>query len=280
MRKFSLILSVISILFTSSFAQTVRNISTKGIKTLSEQWYNYEEKFGEIIENKSLKYVYSYDRDGNELGRQSSTAGGFALGNYTTEYVRDSEGRVVEKTDFDKHGDISSKIKYQRNGQGNELSNSYYSSEGALKWKIVSTYNKNNHLVEKAWFDAEGSLSQWMTFTYNSNGFESGWSELNSDNILISRCISELSKSGDVLKKTVYNSDNSVSKKYVYMYDSFGNMIEEQKLNQEGTLESKSEYRYDENKRVTELKQYEAVEMFGESQATPVRKYTYRYELY
>jgi hypothetical protein len=123
---------------------------------------------GEIREN------YSYDKDGNRLGRHdNSKASGISISSSSPPIPSDRKNQ---------DGPYSTKRILKYDSKGRISGESVYSPSGELIDKTVNKYDSQNRLIEWESVDLDGSISEKQTFIYNGDErFPSGSIGIGSD---------------------------------------------------------------------------------------------------
>ena len=118
-------------------------------------------------EDGEIRDDYSYDKDGNRLGRtDDSKASGIPIS---------PPNQSIPSDRRNQDDSYSTKHVLKHDSKGRISEESVYSPSGELIDKTVYKYDAQNRLIESDSVDPDGSISEKQTFIYNGNGrFPSG----------------------------------------------------------------------------------------------------------
>lgn len=145
-----------------------RNLIRETGQTSSTIEYVYDDK-GNMIETRynvgsedEWAHTFVYDDAGNQVMRQDPDGG-------YVEFVYDSAGKVLRRTDYTSNGQESMRIEYGYDRAGNQISEQWY-YDGSVNALDISSYNENNQLTQISYCNASGVVAEYETYEYDENG--------------------------------------------------------------------------------------------------------------
>jgi len=168
------------------------------VKSLKENNYKAEEKFGEIVKGEkeeSFTPVTIFNKDGNLIESSMYNANGelefktiykynekgyinkeityVANGEFNTNnyHVYNEKGFLIEKNNFNAKDSLVSKSNYRYDEKGNNIEINYYKLE-EIDYKIKFEYNAKGQIIESNYYDSDGSIIGKIKYLYNNKGNE------------------------------------------------------------------------------------------------------------
>lgn len=174
---------------------------------LSKMTYSYDNQSGLLTEKVCsnsvneviFAYYYKYNEQGNVAGANRYAVNG---GVSSTDYIYDSEGRLVETTSHS-FGKVAFKLTYRYDHHNNKTENMTLNGEGVLINKLAyfHKYTSDNKIAETTTLDGNNAIVGRDVFSYNDQG-------------LVESCLS-------------YDGSGALSTKQTFKYDKQGNRTEE-----------------------------------------------------
>lgn len=187
--------------------------------------------------------IFTYDREGNMLGKKSHDAEGRPHGNA---FEFDSLGRLARDLsyvkgalagytvhDYDGRGDLVKRSRFGGDGRilsfqtyrydrGNLVEQAGYGAAGALAWKVVRDFDGGGRKTKVSYFESAGggaaALTSYREFLYEG---------------------------GRIAKVVSHRSNGAVIDSGAYEYDSHGNKVKQAYYDAEGKLAGFSTYDYE-----------------------------------
>ena len=181
MKSYYSIVIILTTLLSFSFSQYFfkENINMKGVKTETISEYNIVQRFGENVDSLELKWIYKYDKEGNNIEN--------SLFSPSNEYQIVSN-KLIRKRRSEE--DDLSKFIYKYDSNNNKIEYSNYDSDGSLLSKRIYKYDSNNNKIEESNYNSEGELTDGrfllgelskIIYKYDSNNNVTEQKELKSE---------------------------------------------------------------------------------------------------
>ncbi|HMT29840.1 MAG TPA: hypothetical protein PKD91_11220, partial [Bacteroidia bacterium] len=82
----------------------------------------------------------------------------------------DSDGNLIEESEFNKDGSFKKKETRKFNKAGEVVEEIKFNAAGAIITKEVTSYNENNDKVNEQTVDGSGKILEWNKYGYDSLG--------------------------------------------------------------------------------------------------------------
>ena len=196
----------------------------------------------------SLKQVYKYDKNGNQLELSEYTPDGNL--NSTKRSIYDSVGKVVSEETILSTGEVAFRSTIKTDQNGNKVEENIRQGKGNNKLansKYIYKYDEKANLLEWLALKGTGAFFFKYSFVYDANGNRTDWLRLTETNAPFGKTSYKYDDKNNKTEETIYNPDGSVKESYSYTYefDKKGNWVKQRKI-QNGTVVElrKREYKY------------------------------------
>ena len=144
-------------------AESKKEKIPKGLKTKTEINYKLVEESGEYKKVLDNKWIYRYDKKGNQIELAVSDADGKLAGKTLFKY--DDKGNQIEVAGYDAAGKLTEKSLFKYDDQGNRIEWAYYGADGELASEGLSKYDDKGNMIERAEYKEEfGKVKEVPTF--------------------------------------------------------------------------------------------------------------------
>lgn len=171
----------------TAFSQTTREISSRGISSVTVTVFDARKK--DTTERKTFT---RYDHHGNAL----------------------------ENIEYDQTGKIKSHEQYEFNSHNDETVYRLIDADGKVIKSVYTTYDKWNHVASKTILDATGSITEKTISTYNTFNDLTEENTYDKEGKLARRAQYSYDTKGMLLSRKVYNEKGELiyAKEYTYEY--------------------------------------------------------------
>lgn len=213
------ILSFCALLFFTSvaFSFDFDNIKPKGnVSSYTKTDYTIISKFGEYYRTPAIKYVHTFDNNGNE----------------------------TECISYGSKNEVIDRISYEYNNSSLRTNTNYYDSKDRLIHRCTYEYDLNGNITSETNYDAQEKLSGKNIYKYDGDKITESYYDVNG--ALLSRVII-IQKDKKPIEVNEYFGDGSLEQKEVYEYNKAGNVTSISIIDNSGAEVEKLVYIYSEN---------------------------------
>lgn len=251
-QKYKIMLIVLSIFFLTSCSNEednksdLRKMNLNGkIKSLSENSYDANEKFGEPSKINVSKYneTYLFNKSGNIIQKKTD---GVVLP--LTKYIYDDENKLIEKNIYESDGNLFQKIKFVHDDNFNVIEENHYDEQGNLETKILNKYDKSNKLIEILQYNKdEKTFQNIIVYDSNGNKIKDTRYDKKENKIVRDEFYKYDENNNVIFNIQILNiSDNLKSHISSYMkYDSYNNIVLDNWADKINSLKNSIKYKYE-----------------------------------
>ena len=250
MKKSYLILLLIIFGFTNKSKKKTdfEDLKLNGnVKSIIENTYKAEEKFGEISKGEKLitlidteNHTIIFNEQGNIVEEKNH------LIYYKIQQIYDNQNNKEIVNTYDKNNKLTSQTKYKYDSNGNFIEyNQYY--EGKLVHKGKFKYDDEEKPIEHNFYDQTGKLQSKRKNIYKNKEIVDS-KDYDGDGNLEFQTVFEYDSNGNETKMTNFNSLGDINQKIMYKYNSENIVIESIDLYNNISKKEKYKYIFDSNK--------------------------------
>lgn len=237
--------------------------------------YTIASKFGNYFRTPSIKYLHTFNADGQEIESSELTPRDIPLNKITSTY--DENNNLIEQTCLSSDGELIWKniITYKN---GLKVDSSEYNSKGTLKAKSIYTY-EGNLLVDETGYDGEGALVWKTVYKYNAAGKIESSSDYNYDGVLDAAKVYAYSEEGLLDTITEFDGFSTATVKRVFRYDDNKLLSEITSYGKENQIIMRVLLKYDSANNVNKVSEYTIANKFGTTvnELTGMSEFVYEY---
>jgi hypothetical protein len=203
---------------------------------------------GENTGKYSLKQVFKYDKNGNQL--ELSEYNGDGSLNSTIKSIYDSSGKLVSDETVLSTGELAIKSVIKTDEKGNKVEeaiNQLNLKNILANTKYLYKYDEKAHVIERLGLRGNGGFFLKYNFNYDANGNLAEWLILSDKNEIIEKRVFKYDNNNNITEETRYNRDGSVKDAFTFSYDvdKKGNWTRMKKIKDGSVIEvRKREYKY------------------------------------
>lgn len=191
-----------------------------------------------------------------------------------TVYKYDSAGNIVEDFSLNGDGDLVNRAIYSYDPEG-ACKLTVYEADGSVHEQVISTYDSEGEMVHRINRYPDGSLKTRGTRDVSNEGVVTlKWVSYGSDGSVTDSRVRIDAPDGKEYQQCFYDADGALSSKWVSYCDQRGAEIERKTYNNKGALERRLTWNYDPSGNLTKTVEYSAQDEIEEE-----RLFVYAYDV-
>lgn len=243
------------------------------VKSLHTERSDLHEQGGHFIEGpRRPEESFSSDSQGKLVERVQYDINDSIWSKTVHEY--DSAGNIVEVISLNGDGDLVNRTIYSYDPEGT-CTLTVYEGDGSLHEQVISTYDSEGKLVQRISYYPDRSLKARCVRAVGTGGVATKECVDYGSDGSITGSRTEIDDPGRrEIQKCFYNGDGSLDSKWVSYYDQHRTEIERKTYNNRGALERRLTWNHDPSGNVTKTVEYSAQNEIKEE-----RFFVYEYDL-
>lgn len=196
----------------------------------------------------SLKQIFKYDKDGNQVELNEYSPDGALISSVRSIY--DSTGKIVSDETVLASGEIAFKSIIRTDDNGNKVEEDIKQGKGNNQLgnrKYIYKYDEEAHMLEWLALKGNGGFFFKYSFNYDDKGNRTEWYRLTEGNLPLGKTVYKYDDNKNIIEETKYDGNGNVQDvfTYVYEFDKKGNWIRQKKIKDGSVVEfRKREYKY------------------------------------